>query len=300
MTDGLPVEIWLQILRLVVHIPHYFDTAYSDPFTDVDFNYAQMAIDEDNAAKMSVMIQLVCSSWYQYGKRLKYELTETYDSERVRELSSRLAVDGCLLQLTRRLGFLDFCSNSDNLRGDLARLTPLIKAAPNTAILTVFDPKSRPATDLDILEDWLVGSEWDGSGIEALAVGVAAYPQNVPCIWAKTLVPLSTKFANLRTLCCTLAFAPLPDIGYSFPPILFPRIEILQITWYAPEDDFHFAFDWLGTWGVPLLKNMRFNTVFRDECWPSLLRFLQPSGRTLHSLRLEVSRIYSPSLSSDR
>jgi len=289
MTVVLPVEIWLRILRLVVHIPHYFDTAYSDPFTDVDFNYTQMAIDEEDAAKMSIVIQLVCSSWYQYGKRLKYELTETYSYQRVQELSSRLAVDDCLLQLTRRLGFQDFCSESDNLPEGLARLTPLIKAAPNTVILTLFDTRPRPATDLDILEDWLVGNEWDQSGIDALAVGVAAHPEHVPCIWAKTLVPLSTKFANLRTLFCTLAFAPLPDIGYSFSPIVFPRIEILQIAWYAPEDDSAFAFDWLGTWNVPLLKNMRFNTAFRDECWPSLLRFLESSGRTLHSLRLEVS-----------
>jgi hypothetical protein len=289
MTDGLPVEIWLRILRLVVHIPHYFDTAYSDPFTDVDFNYVQMATDEKKAAKMSVVIQLVCSSWYQYGKRLKYELTETYGQGRVQELSSRLAVDESLLQITRRLGFLDFCSDSGNIRGDLSRLTPLINAAPNTVILTVFDSRARPVTDLDILEDWLVGNEWDQSRIAALAVGVAADPQHVPCIWAKTLVPLSSKFANLRTLCCTIAFAPLPDIGYSFSPVAFPRIEILQITWHAPEDDFAFAFDWLGTWNVPLLKNMRFNTVFMDECWPSLLRFLESSGKTLHSLRLEVS-----------
>lgn len=293
MTVALPVEIWLRILRLVVHIPHYFDTAYSDPFTDVDFNYAQMAIDEENAAKMSIVIQLVCSSWYQYGKRLKYELTETYTYQRVQELSSRLAVDGSLLQLTRRLGFQDFCSSSDNLHAGLARLTPLIKAASNTVILTVFDPGPRPATDLDILEDWLVSNEWDQSGIEALAVGVVAHPEHVPCIWAKTLVPLSTKFTNLRTLYCTLAFAPLPGIGYSFSPIVLPKVEVLQITWYAPEDDFTFAFDWLGTWGAPLLKNMRFNTVFRGECWSPLLRFLEPSGRTLHSLRLEVSQIYS-------
>lgn len=299
MADALPVEIWLRILRLVVHIPYYFDTAYSDPFKDVDFNYARMAIDEENAAKMSVVIQLVCSSWYQYGKRLKYELTETCSQQRVQELSSRLAVDDCLLQLTRRLGFQDFCSDSDKLRGGLAHLTPLIKAAPNTVILTVLDSCSRTVADLDILEDWLVGNEWDQSGIEALAVGVAAYPEHIPCIWAKTLVPLSTKFTNLRTLYCTLAFAPLPDIGYSFSPIFFPRIEILQITWYAPEDDFDFAYDWLGTWNVPLLKNMRFNTMFRDECWPSLLRLLDPCGKTLLSLRLEVSRVYSLSLSTE-
>jgi hypothetical protein len=289
MTAALPVEIWLRILRLVVHIPHYLDTVYSNPFIDVDFNYAQMAIDEENAEKMSVAIQLVCSSWYQYGKRLKYELTETNGHQRVQELSSRLAVDDCLLQLTRRLGFLDFCSNSDSLLGGLGRLTPLIKAAPNTVIFSVFEFSSRPITDLDVLEDWLVGDEWDQSGIEAFATGVAAQLDHPPCIWAKTLVPLSTKFTNLRTLYCTLAFAPLPETGYSLPPIVFPRVETLQISWFAPEDDLNVAFDWLGTWDIPLLKNLRFNIMFADECWPSLLRFIETSGKTLHSLRLEVS-----------
>src|SRR5258706_4885874 len=289
MSSALPVEIWLRILCLVVHIPHYLDTVYSDPFKDVNFNHAQMAIDEENAVKMSVVIQLVCSSWYQYGKRLKYELMETHSHQRVQELSSRLAADDCLLQLTRRLGFLNFCSDSESLLEGLARITPLIKVAPNTVIFSVFEYSQRPVTDLDVLEEWLVGSEWDQSRIEAFAAGVAAHPDHPPCIWAKTLVPLSTKFANLRTLCCTLALAPLPDIGYSLPPIFFPRIEILQISWFAPEDDLNVAFDWLGTWDVPLLKNLRFNIMFRDECWPSLLLFLESSGQTLHSLRLEVS-----------
>ena len=289
MTAALPVEIWLRILRLVVHIPHYLDTVYSDPFIDVDFNYAQMAIDEENAAKMGVVIQLVCSSWYRYGKRLKYELTETNSHQRVQEISSRLTADDCLLQLTKRLGFTGFCSDSDSLLGGLCRLTPLIKAAPNTVIFSVFEYSPRPVTDLDVLEDWLVGNEWDQSRIEAFAAGVTAHPEHPPCIWAKTLVPLSTKFANLRTLYCTLAFAPLPLIGYSLPPIVFPRVETLQISWFAPEDDLNVAFDWLGTWDAPLLKNLRFNILFGNECWPSLLRFLELSGKRLHSLRLEVS-----------
>ena len=299
MSVALPVEIWLRILRLVVHIPHYLDAVYSDPFKDVDFYHAQMAIDEEEAAKMSVVIQLVCSSWYQYGKRLKYELTETHSYQRVQELSSRLAADDYLLQLTRRLGFLGFCSDSDILFEGLARLTPLIKSAPNTVILSVFEYTSQPTADLDVLEDWLVGNEWGQSGIEAFAIGVAVHPDHIPCIWAKTLVPLSTKFANLRTLYCTLAFAPLPDIGYSLPPIMFPRVESLQISWFAPEDDLDIAFDWLGTWDVPLLKNLRFNFMFRDECWPSLLLFLESSGKTLYSLRLEVSWTDSLSLSTE-
>jgi len=299
MTVALPVEIWHRILCLVIRVPHYLDTVYSDPFKDVDFNHAQMTIDEENAEKMSVVIQLVCSSWYQYGKRLKYEHTETYGHQRVQELSSRLAADDFLLRLTKRLGVHDFCSDSDNLREGLARLTPLIKAAPNTVIFSVFEFGPRPVTDLDSLEDWLVGNEWDQSRIQAIAVGITAYPDHLPCIWAKTLVPLSTKFANLRTLYCSLAFAPLPDIGYSLPPIVFPKIEILQISWFAPEDDFNVAFDWLGTWDVPLLKNLRFNIMFRDECWPSLLRFLETSGQTLHSLRLEVSCIDTILLSTE-
>ena len=302
MIAVLPLEIWHQILRSAVYVPHYLEDAQQNsPLVERNASNAMSTAVTEMKVTLS-RLALVNKPFRALAAELEYQhliFHKLSDLETlVHSINTNQGIHAGLRNNARTMAVL-FSLGRDKATYEvnLGRLTTVFLLTPCLTVIEFCESSAhewRSPERASAIEYWFAQVASLAPDVTAIKFGLGWFNRVPPHVadWA-FLPAIAANYTHLRYLHCNIAcnqsntaFRP------PFDPLVLPNLESLVtcIAEYrvSSEDKVEHLTQWIEHWRLPMLKHLAINGSVEYHDWAWITMLLTNNGGRLETFLVEV------------